>query len=917
MKKKLYRLLAFFLIGNSIFSTNITTFAMDIPNEMVEESTTNIWQGTIEDQNRTYINETGEKKVGLVQIEGKTYYFNEEGIVQTGWHSIEGTAYYFSKDTGERYENCVEIIDGVEYHFDKEGICKKAEDNNAEQNDSENSVEVPELESESDTFEEKTEKVTIGWQDTENGRKYIISEDGTYAVGMQTIENKLYFFDESGILQIGWIDHNSEKYYAAADGRLYQNQFISFGSTYYYMGTNGAVQKNIIEVSGNLYYADEKTGVVKKTSGWIENQGKRYYAKDNGVLYRNQVITFGSTWYCMGMDGSIQTGIVEVNGKLYNADETSGKVIRKVQWVEKSGKRYYTNSDGVLYRNQVITFGSTWYCMGSDGSVQTGIVEANGKLYNVDETSGEVIRKAQWVEKSGKRYYTNSDGVLYRNQVITFGSTWYCMGSDGSLQTGIVEISGKLYNVDETSGKVIRKAQWVEKSGKRYYTNSDGVLYRNQVITFGSTWYCMGKDGSVQKGIVEVNGKLYYTDETTGQVIKKAQWIEQNGKRYFVTAEGKLYQNQIITFGNTWYYMGADGSVQKGIVSNKGTYYFADSESGIIRKQAGWIEYHGKKYYSQKTGVLYKNQFISFNETYYYCGSDAAIVTGKQVVGGVIYNFDSNGIMKKEGGWGEYNGNKYYKNPATGFPYKNQWVTFGQTWYYANVNGFMVSGWQTIRGYRYYFYPSTKVMARNTTIDGIRIGADGRVAFYSDRMAVFSTVSTNNANGTYNMKRALSSFNQVVIQPGQTLSFFGVAGPCGQAEGYLPAGVVGGVGYGGGICQASTTLYGAALRAGLTIVERRNHSVPSTYVPIGQDAMVDYGSSDLKIKNNYDFPVKLVTYSYGNTLYVEVWGMQPSWYDYVNIESWYTSGNSAVAYRKYIKNGNTVRVEQLPSSFYY
>ena len=114
MKKKLYRLLAFFLIGNSIFSTNITTFAMDIPNEMVEESTTNIWQGTIEDQNRTYINETGEKKVGLVQIEGKTYYFNEEGIVQTGWHSIEGTAYYFSKDTGERYENCVEIIDGVE-----------------------------------------------------------------------------------------------------------------------------------------------------------------------------------------------------------------------------------------------------------------------------------------------------------------------------------------------------------------------------------------------------------------------------------------------------------------------------------------------------------------------------------------------------------------------------------------------------------------------------------------------------------------------------------------------------------------------------------------------------------------------------------------------------------------------------------
>ena len=69
------------------------------------------------------------------------------------------------------------------------------------------------------------------------------------------------------------------------------------------------------------------------------------------------------------------------------------------------------------------------------------------------------------------------------------------------------------------------------------------------------------------------------------------------------------------------------------------------------------------------------------------------------------------------------------------------------------------------------------------------------------------------------MTKALLSFNQVVLQPGQTLSFFAVAGPCGKAQGYKEAGVVGGTGYGGGICQASTTLYGAAIRAGMTIVQ--------------------------------------------------------------------------------------------------
>ena len=424
-------------------------------------------------------------------------------------------------------------------------------------------------------------------------------------------------------------------------------------------------------------------------------------------------------------------------------------------------------------------------------------------------------------------------------------------------------------------------------------------------------------DGVPVKGIAEIKGVLYYFDAATGRLCKKAQWIDQDGKRYFCNAEGILYRNQFIKFGTIYYYMGSDGSMQTGIVkANDGRLYYI-GEDGTVQKKAQWIEQDGKRYFCNAEGILYQNRFIKFGDTYYYCGNDAAIVKGTtQAVNGVLYRFDSNGIMIKEGGWGEYKGNKYYKNPATGFPYKNQWVTFGRIWYYANSNGFMVSGWQTIGGYKYYFYYDTKYMARNAVIEGIKIGDDGRVVAYGTRMSSFTTVSTNNANGTYNMSKALKSFNQVVIQPGQTISFFDIAGPCGKAEGYLPAGVVGGIGYGGGICQASTTLYGAAHRAGLTIVERRNHSVPSTYVPIGQDAMVNYGSSDLKIRNDFNFPVKLVTYTKGKTLYAEVWGTQPSWYDYVSIESWWSGSRSAVAYRKYIKNGQVVKTEQLPSSYY-
>lgn len=187
---------------------------------------------------------------------------------------------------------------------------------------------------------------------------------------------------------------------------------------------------------------------------------------------------------------------------------------------------------------------------------------------------------------------------------------------------------------------------------------------------------------------------------------------------------------------------------------------------------------------------------------------------------------------------------------------------------------------------------------------------------YSELLARFTTVSQNNANGTYNMSKALLSFNGLIVQPGQTVSFFNVAGPCGKYQGYLVAGTVQGTGYGGGICQASTTLYGGALRAGMTIVERRSHSSKSVYVPVGQDAMVSYGSSDFKFRNDHSRPVKIVTYVIGKTLYCEFWGIQADWYDDVVVNSWATGSKTAAAERIFYKNGVIVKRERLTNSYY-
>jgi len=108
-----------------------------------------------------------------------------------------------------------------------------------------------------------------------------------------------------------------------------------------------------------------------------------------------------------------------------------------------------------------------------------------------------------------------------------------------------------------------------------------------------------------------------------------------------------------------------------------------------------------------------------------------------------------------------------------------------------------------------------------------------------------------------NIVLALMSINNHIVWPGETFSFNGVVGPRTPERGYRPAPVMGGdgIGFGGGVCQVSTTLYNAVLAAGLKVVERHPHSSRVPYVAAGKDATVVYGAQDLRFLNNLSHPV--------------------------------------------------------------
>ena len=112
-----------------------------------------------------------------------------------------------------------------------------------------------------------------------------------------------------------------------------------------------------------------------------------------------------------------------------------------------------------------------------------------------------------------------------------------------------------------------------------------------------------------------------------------------------------------------------------------------------------------------------------------------------------------------------------------------------------------------------------------------------------------------------NISHAAESIDGIVIEPGEIFSYNNAVGPTTQKNGYKRARIfVRGkksYGYGGGVCQVSSTLYNAATEADMEIIERHNHSLPVEYVPKGKDAATSYGGIDFKFKNPFDYPVKI------------------------------------------------------------
>ena len=148
------------------------------------------------------------------------------------------------------------------------------------------------------------------------------------------------------------------------------------------------------------------------------------------------------------------------------------------------------------------------------------------------------------------------------------------------------------------------------------------------------------------------------------------------------------------------------------------------------------------------------------------------------------------------------------------------------------------------------------------------------------KLAEFSTTfNPNNEARTHNIRNACKKIDQSLLLPQQEFSMDKALGDRTVQNGYKQAKVIVNNEYvdglGGGICQVTSTVYNTVLLSGLEVLERRNHTLPASYIGVGRDATISQGDIDLKFKNTSEYSVLIEAKTVENKIVVVLWDLSP------------------------------------------
>ncbi len=178
----------------------------------------------------------------------------------------------------------------------------------------------------------------------------------------------------------------------------------------------------------------------------------------------------------------------------------------------------------------------------------------------------------------------------------------------------------------------------------------------------------------------------------------------------------------------------------------------------------------------------------------------------------------------------------------------------------------------------------------------------GEATYYQDVLGYCETKHTTNENRNTNLRLICETLDGFILQPGEEFSFNGVVGERTKEKGYMPAPAYSGDrlvdSVGGGVCQGSTTLYNAVLLADLEVVNRVCHGAKVSYVKLGLDASVNWGTTDFQFRNNFNFPIKIQAELSDGYMKMKIIGTDEKDY-YIKMEATQGEDEEAIYARSY------------------
>ena len=240
----------------------------------------------------------------------------------------------------------------------------------------------------------------------------------------------------------------------------------------------------------------------------------------------------------------------------------------------------------------------------------------------------------------------------------------------------------------------------------------------------GKTYY-INKDGSKQKGWLELKGKKYYFDKKTGVQVKG--WVKDSSGqaiRYFTSGAGYMVTGFITdSNGNTRHFDETTGLLTRGWLTDTDEYkYYFYSGSGVMAK--GWVENkkEQKRYFSQVNGRMCTGWVKSSAGNYrYFKPSNGIMYTGLEKIDSDYYYFSKSTGVRYQKGFGTVGSKKYYFNPSDGKA-KTGWLELDGKKYYFDTSGVMLANTiASIDGTTYRFDSdgaATKTSGNDYTVEG-------------------------------------------------------------------------------------------------------------------------------------------------------------------------------------------------------